>query len=115
MGFWEEIGRSLPSEMDVVQARARRSMGGEPSEQDVMLDRFGTGQEMGIMGAPVSAMYEAAKPIMANVPPVNEAVGYLFGPEQMVDETTQRPSFRQAAGNVGATAAGAFSRFLGGY
>ena len=106
----------LPSEEDVVRARARRTLEGQGMPGDVMLDRYGTGQEMGLLGIPVSAAYEAAKPIMANVPPVNEAVGYLFGPEQMVDETTQRPSFGQALGNVGATTAGALARFLrGGY
>lgn len=111
---WGSFG---PSEEDVVRARARRALGGgEPTPRDVMLDRYGTGQEMGLLGIPVSAAYEAAKPIMANVPPVNQLVGHLFGPEQMVDETTQRPSFNQALGNVGATTAGALARFLrGGY
>jgi len=116
MSFWADM--QLPSESDVVQARARRSLGGSPNPEDVALDRYGTGQEMGLLGIPISALYEGAKPIMAASPAVNNLVGQLFGPEQMVDETTQRPTSTQALGNVGATALGALSnyrKFLGGW
>ncbi len=114
MSFWDNL---FPSEGDVVQARARRALGGTPNPQDVALDRYGTGQEMGLLGIPVSAAYETAKPLMAASPAINNMVGTLFGPEQMVDETTQRPTFREALGNVGSTALGALSNyrnFLGG-
>ena len=103
------LSRAVPTSEDVGQARARRAPGGTPRPGDVLLDRFGTGQEMGLIGIPVAAAYEATKPALAASPTLNELLGKLAGPEQMVDETTQRPSFGEALMNVGATTAGALS------
>jgi hypothetical protein len=116
MGLWDRL--QFPSESDVIQARARRAEGSSPDPMDVALDRYGTGQEMGVLGIPVSMAYEAMKPVMAASPTVNKIVGSVFGPEQMVDESTQRPTLYQALGNVGATTLGALSNyrgFLGGW
>lgn len=108
----EKFMSGLPSEADVVNARARRSANGAPDLRDVLLDRFGTGQEMGLMGPPVAAVYEASKPILAASPTLNQILGKVLGPEQMVDETTQIPTFRESLNNVGATTVGALSRLL---
>ena len=102
-------GTTLPTEADVVNARSRRSQG-SAERSDVLLDRFGTGQEMGLTGVPVAALYEAAKPLLARSDTLNNALGAVAGPEQMVDETTDRPSFGQAMENVGAVAQGAISK-----
>jgi hypothetical protein len=113
--FTDEIAAALsgglPTERDVVGARYRRASGSK-SPDDVLLDRFGTGQEMGLLGVPVGAVYEASKPALAASPSLNKLVGSLFGPEQMVDETTQRPTAGQAVRNVGGIAAGALSNWL---
>lgn len=112
LGFISDIINKLPnpSESDIVNARARRSAG-STSPEDVSLDRFGTGQGMGFLGIPTASIYEASKPILARSSFLNDLVGRLAGPDQMVDETTQRPTFGQALGNVGATALGAFSNY----
>jgi len=99
-----------PSEADIVNARSRRSQDGAPVREDVLIDRFGTGQEMGLTGIPVAAIYEASKPLLARSDTLNNALGAVAGPEQMVDETTDRPSFGQAVENVGAVARGAISK-----
>ena len=104
----------FPTEMDVVSARARRAAGSSIPE-DVVLDRFGTGQEMGFTGVPVAAAYEAGKPLLAASPMLNRLFGRVAGSEQMVDSTTQRPTFRQAADNVSGVALGALSNWTRGW
>jgi hypothetical protein len=97
-----------PTGGDVASARGRRAAG-KGSESDVETDRFGTGQEMGLTGIPVAAAYEAAKPLLFKYPALNRLLGAVAGPEQMVDETTQRPDMMGALRNVGAVSAGALS------
>lgn len=103
---------SPPDTTDVVRARARRATGvGTPD--DVTMDRYGTGQEMGVLAVPVTAAYEAAKPLLRASPALNSLLGAIAGPEQMVGPNTQVPTLGQAAGNVGAAALGAASQMPG--
>jgi hypothetical protein len=106
-GLMDLLGLAVaPSVHDIVNARARRA-GGSKNPEDVLLDRYGTGLEMGPVGVPVSMAYEAAKPIMASVPLVNRAVGAIFGPDQMVGAGTQQASPSEALANIAAVSRGA--------
>ena len=99
---------AILTEEDVVRARARRSAGSNAPE-DVEADRYGTGQEMGLSGIPVAALYEMAKPALRASPALNQILGAVAGPEQMVDESSSQASPGQALRNVGAVSAGALS------
>lgn len=91
----------IPLSSDIARARARRSGIRNPSAVDVLLDRYGTGQEMGVTGIPVSLIYDQIlKRLPAGV--VNPILG-LTGEDQKMDETTAPPTW----GHTGAVIRGA--------